>query len=733
MMAGLIQDQNLEKQIEKQIGCMSGFLHIFDRQQILSGKRIYSHKRLPPSTLEGVVAVSSPVKSVQSTGTVTPTKSPVSPLPEKAHVAVRVPESPDRFRSSPVPVTPPKSPSPLPLFEIKEGTMKNSWKFCKEMPRLSLDSRAIVDSKGSLRAKPDNGPNARSPSVIARLMGLEQLPSSEGKSSPENVKEPKLRRSASESRVSKDLFHSRFVDGNGNGVQTKQQFQIKTNLNDTSAVKDNVSSNNRNAYKNKVNSQKVNDSSKTNQWRSPQQRRSFFDSTDFFPEPKQTPASLPVYGDSGEQTNDLETLKNILEALQLKGLLHSKRPSPIRENNSRNFVYDDPNVVFTRPWRSPAAPNRRFGNNSCSSPSVSPRSRVADRSGRSPVRSRVENNNSRNCNTIVKKKPLSIDTQRSFNDRNSPINSPRVTPKRYGYDQSVTNRSPRSRRQPELVKVPRNFMTEDETSSFSESSGSTTSHSDPENRDGKSLLARCDKLLSSIAEMNSLAESQASLGSVLPSPVSVLDSMFDKDESSSPSPVMKRSIHFKDLNVDLEDDIWSSIISATSPNHDDFTSNDPDFTYISQILQASKYLPDDSNLFFLLEKQQFLNGTNTSKASKLYRKLIFDTVSELLDQNEQLPPWKVTESHNSVKQICSEFEKIREPEKADNVLDLVCVVLKGDLARNNGWGDNPVETSEAVLNIERLIFKDLVCETIRDLAEFAGKSTFFAPRRKLVF
>ncbi|GJS89156.1 protein longifolia 1, partial [Tanacetum coccineum] len=537
MMAGLIQDQNLEKQIQKQIGCMSGFLHIFDRQQILSGKRVYSHKRLPPST------VSSPVKSVQSTGTVTPTKSPVSPLPHQ-QVAVGVPESPDRFRTSPVPVTPPKSPLPLPLFEIKEGGMKNSWKFCKEMPRLSLDSRAIVDSKGSLCAKPDKGPNARSPSVIARLMGLEQLPSENGKSSPGNVKEPKLRRSASESRVSKDLFHShsRYIDGNGNSIQTTQQFQIKTNLNDTSAVKDNVS-NNKYAYSSK--SQKINDSSKTNQWRSPQQRRSFFDSTDFFPEPKQAPASLPVYGESGEQTNDLETLKNILEALQLKGLLHSKRPSPIRENNSRNFVYDDPNVVLTKPWRSPAATIRSFGNKSCSSPSVSPRSRVADRSGRSPVKSRVDNNNSRNCNTIVKKKPLSIDTQRSFNDRNSPINSPRVTPKRNGYDQSVTNRSLRNSRQPELVKVPRNFMTEDETSSFSESSGSTTSHSDPENRDGKSLLARCDKLLSSIAEMNSLAESQASLGSILPSPVSVLDSMFDKDESSSPSPVMKRSIHFK--------------------------------------------------------------------------------------------------------------------------------------------------------------------------------------------
>lgn len=52
-----------------------------------------------------------------------------------------------------------------------------------------------------------------------------------------------------------------------------------------------------------------------------------------------------------------------------------------------------------------------------------------------------------------------------------------------------------------------------------------------ENKDGRSLLERCDKLLHSIAELQ-------------PSPVSVLDASFYKEESS-PSPVMKRSIDFK--------------------------------------------------------------------------------------------------------------------------------------------------------------------------------------------
>lgn len=41
----VVQDQNLERQM----GCMAGFLQLFDRHQILTGKRLYSTKRLPPT------------------------------------------------------------------------------------------------------------------------------------------------------------------------------------------------------------------------------------------------------------------------------------------------------------------------------------------------------------------------------------------------------------------------------------------------------------------------------------------------------------------------------------------------------------------------------------------------------------------------------------------------------------------------------------------------------------
>lgn len=62
-----------------------------------------------------------------------------------------------------------------------------------------------------------------------------------------------------------------------------------------------------------------------------------------------------------------------------------------------------------------------------------------------------------------------------------------------------------------------------------------------EYKEGRSLLERCDKLLHSIAEITA--------PELQPSPVSVLDSSFYKDESSSPSPVMKRSIDFKGTKI----------------------------------------------------------------------------------------------------------------------------------------------------------------------------------------
>lgn len=120
---------------------------------------------------------------------------------------------------------------------------------------------------------------------------------------------------------------------------------------------------------------------------------------------------------------------------------------------------------------------------------------------------------------------------------------------------------------------------------------------------------------------------------------------------------------------------------------------------------------------------------------------MFDTITEIMERNSHFPPWKSFSTNTwqisqpSPQQIWLEIQKICEHQSLDDLFEVICGVLKKDLAKDatSGWGDYPVETSEAVLDIERLIFKDLVGESIRDLAELAAKRRYLAPRRKLVF
>ncbi|KAJ4896472.1 Uncharacterized protein Rs2_23266 [Raphanus sativus] len=161
-----------EGDVEKHIGgCMAGFFNIFDRPHLLSPKRYSLPKRLSSSSssLKTEPSLDSVNHSVYSTPQLR------SPAPPEHHH----------------------------LSEFKQVVISPR-RFSKEAPRLSLDSRAVVDAKGSLKPRqihPDVGLGSGSPSVIARLMGLEALPDSQ-----QQQPQP-LQRSASESRVI-----SRFVD-----------------------------------------------------------------------------------------------------------------------------------------------------------------------------------------------------------------------------------------------------------------------------------------------------------------------------------------------------------------------------------------------------------------------------------------------------------------------------------------------------------------------------------------
>ncbi|XP_047337019.1 protein LONGIFOLIA 1 [Impatiens glandulifera] len=670
----------------KQMGCMAGFFHMFDRHHILTGKRLHSTKRLPP---------------------------PPGPPPAMA------PNSPPESKQiQPVPPVdlPLKRPFPLATFEFKERSEAKSypWKLSKETPRLSLDSRATFDSKGSLQpleirtkgstvssrrsecsqdrsvSNADDDKHLRSPGVVARLMGLELLP--QMNASP--VKN-ELRRSASESRIAREVFLDNFQDQSKNLMMNKQS-NVKRN----------------NAITGITGSQ-TNQLKKATQQQ--QQPKSFFNSADFFPEPKheEMEKRLRMRG-MDEQFKDLEALKNILETLQFKGLLHSSNKIS-DQPNKRNFVLSDEYpIVVMKPSR--LAMNRG-GNNSSTNlrsredlrrgtekasqafNSVSPRRQSQPPEVEQGRRSQTNvKNKERIPNSSVGRRSPSQKKANEFTEQRrsvSPVHSPRPNLRRNGSNQSVT---PKNKKQ--MAAEITSGCQDDESSSVSESSVSNFSQTERERsrweeyKGGKSLIERCDKLLHSIAEINATdSESQ-------PSPVSVLD--YYKDESASPSPILRRTINFKES----DEEIWSP--AAVSPMDE---PNDIDFAYFTKILRASSGLPQE-------QEYQKLGKTGRSN-----RKLIMDAVSEIIKRKEQLPPW---ESEFDEKKAWMEFESMREREVTDenDVYEMVCAALRKDLAGDamNGWRERRVEIGETVVDIERLIFKDLIEESIRDVAFFGGKT-----------
>ncbi|XP_019092969.1 PREDICTED: uncharacterized protein LOC104753157 [Camelina sativa] len=575
-----VNEQVLEKQIG---GCMAGFFNIFDRPHLLSPKRLSSSSSSsssPPSPESYSASErSSPLvvksryqknKSVYSTPDLL--LSPSSP--DSPHLLTRSP-----------PLPPPDQ-----VHGRSPSSSSSPWRFSKEAPRLSLDSRAVLDAKGTLKPRP--APPDSSPSVIARLMGLEPLP------------QLPLQRSASESRLSRGYTFFDFHDVNKAPEDPPPP---------SSAVR----------------------------------RKPFFDSGDFFPSDRASKISAPP--------NDLETLKQLLQALRLKGLLHSSSSNKHHHTRIHNHVND---VSARSPSHSAIRSRPR---------TPSPR---RDQASKASVKSPTTLKEQRRVSPLPWQRPQPLQTGRSMSSPRSIVCSQ------------------------EMWKV------------------------DDYNRQGKTLLERCDKLLHSIAEM---AAAEAADDSQ-PSPVSVLDaSLYHED--SSPSPVMKRSLAF---TAESEDESWGGSISSSS---------DSEYVYISDILRASHCLPQESDIFSLLEKQQYLKGKCASRAAAQERRLIFDAVQEIVGRRCRLPPWMMVAEADKMQVIWSEYQKIRKTKSSteaeeDDLVGYVCGVLGRDLSEDR-WRDRQLDMSEAVLDIERLVFKDLIGETIRHLA-FLNRSSD-SLRRRLLF
>lgn len=331
-------------------------------------------------------------------------------------------------------------------------------------------------------------------------MGLEPFPHSD----PGHDTKAELRRSASEAR-GRDLCLYPFMDGVNFQLKQGQQpnFQngrVSSNVARENGAKqdkiiDNRSEGLRNARAEPVKTPV----------RGLVQRKCFYDSADFFPEPKQ---NISIYEEFekrlklrgiDEPSKDLETLKQIFEALQLKGLLRTNKPP--KQTYKKNFCYrhEQSPIVVIKPGRSPASAVRRIGSDSPppgyssslgarrnmnleSPPTMSPRRdhrSESERNVRNQRRGRGSNSPTRSeCGVkSPSRRHLSVETQRRGNGnveprRVSPVQSPSGNLRRTGLDQT-TNRSPRyskstaeNYQKEEQVFIP----VEDETSTVSENS-----------------------------------------------------------------------------------------------------------------------------------------------------------------------------------------------------------------------------------------------------------------------
>ncbi|KAL9337726.1 hypothetical protein Peur_069495 [Populus x canadensis] len=206
-------------------------------------------------------------------------------------------------------------------------------------------------------------------------------------------------------------------------------------------------------------------------------------------------------------------------------------------------------------------------------------------------------------------------------------------------------------------------------------------------------------------------------------------------------------------------------------------NTNPDHRYISEILLASGLLlrdlssglsafqlhpsghPINPELFFVLEQTKASNLVSKEECSpgksfhskpnpeKFHRKLIFDAVNEILVKKLALvepspEPWlksdklakKTLSAQKLLKELCSEMEQLLVKksecslEEEDGLKGILCYDV---MHRSERWIDFHSDTSGVVLDVERLVFKDLVDEIV--IGEAAGIRTKPGRSRRQLF
>eukprot|EP00250_Pteridium_aquilinum_P017036 c23421_g1_i1 orf=173-4678(-) len=161
----LLQSLSEDPQLEKQIGCMTGILQLFDRHQVLTGKRLYGHKRIsaaPKTQTSTASNCGSPASDTSGPMNETRLRHPTEDEKQKYAPAEGVAASPEQRKSQPLPTPPTLTDAkgssayartpPLPLNEMSmQGSGRDQLpKVSFEMARSSILAPRRLDSSRSL-------------------------------------------------------------------------------------------------------------------------------------------------------------------------------------------------------------------------------------------------------------------------------------------------------------------------------------------------------------------------------------------------------------------------------------------------------------------------------------------------------------------------------------------------------------------------------------------------------
>lgn len=754
-------------------------------------------------------------------------------------------------------------------FDVSKSTLK-----LKDLPRLSLDgskagsTRSLqADSRPSFlksmqqdsgdefdskvqNLQQSSGQQARPPSVVAKLMGLETLPhsvptidtsSSVTKSYPDkdctNISRPFAERDPSAAKLSSSSKNLWKEPNSPRSMKPLSRFPIEPA-----------------PWKH------------TDERRSSQKPRSRTTRA-----PAKTEAAFPsVYSEIEKRLKDLEftesgkdlrALKQILEAMQSKKLLQSQKEA-LGSNFTSHKGHEEQQLRFKHEARSVERRRPQIED------ALAKRNTIAARHSESPIvimkpaklqdnefvdnrkslssgrtakdlsskssQSAVTSANMKNDRTL-KASQTSTRSQQLAKDgyagsgKSSGSISPRLQQKKLELEKRARPPTPpdssKSRRQPNKQlsesnspggrRRPKHSIIQDSGEKQSEINVESRNLIYHENENlvqsnasvttSKSVIYDSAEQISAIA----LHEEKSAEFGIVPveysSPVSVLDNGIHKDDSPSSvryegeismdkqkdSNVVQGSYgddidifgsreygFTSEMNQNKLQDIENLVqkLRRLNSSHDEAGTDyiaslcenaDPDHRYISEILLASGLLlrdlgsslmdfqfhpsglPINPELFLVLEQTKASTAAKEECSSekmirgKLCRKLVFDTVNEILGRKlvssgpstePRLRPLKQTRTamnaQKLLRELCSEIEalqsrkrKCRSDEEDDRWKAVVCkdVMMK---SQSESWRDFDDEISGAVLDIERSIFKDLVNEIV--MGESAGRRRSFS-------